>query len=59
MIVYYKRMAGRFHELGISSLVISHMDVSDETPPTFLKLQIHSLPSLVMFPANDKAPPFQ
>ena len=59
MAVYYKRVGLRFRELGIKSLVVARMDVTDESPPPFLKLQLPSLPSLVMFPAKDKGPPFR
>merc|ERR1712153_192750 len=42
----------------VNSLLVARMDVTDEVPPTRLNLQLESLPALVMFPANDKEPPF-
>lgn len=57
--VYYKRMASRFKELNIPSLVIARMDVTDETPPVHLNLiQQSSLPIMVMIPAGIKYPPW-
>jgi len=57
--VYYKRMASRFQELGIASLAIAHMDVTDETPPAYLNLiQQTSLPIMVMIPSGAKYPPW-
>jgi len=49
--VYYKRMAGRFRDLNISTLVIARMDVTEESPPPSLNLLRSSLPILVLFPA--------
>lgn len=59
MAVYYKRVAQRFHDLEIPSLVIARMDLTEETPPPNLRLQFQTLPALVMFPAHDKQPPFR
>ena len=44
-------MAHRFKELKISSLVISRMDVTDESPPANLNLLVGELPILVLLPA--------
>jgi hypothetical protein len=49
--VYYKRMAARFVDLKIDSLVIARMDVTDESPPAHLNLMAGELPILVLFPA--------
>ncbi|KAJ1432618.1 hypothetical protein B484DRAFT_313858, partial [Ochromonadaceae sp. CCMP2298] len=56
--VYYKRMALRFGELGLPSLTIARMDVSQESPPASLNLMQGALPIMVMVPAMDKGPPF-
>jgi len=58
MAVYYKRAAGRLYDLGIRSLLVAHMDVTDSSPPGRMGLQLQSLPALVMFPAVSKEPPF-
>ena len=57
--VYYKRMASRFKDLDIKSLVIARMDVTDETPPSYLNLiQQSALPIMVMIPSGSKYPPW-
>jgi protein disulfide-isomerase A1 len=56
--VYYKRMAQRFSDLQIESLVVARMDVSHEAPPGDLNLLVSALPLVVLIPANDKAPPW-
>ena len=56
--VYYKRMADRFKEMNIPSLLIAQMDVSIETPPKEMNLMVGTLPLLVMIPASDKNPPW-
>jgi thioredoxin-like negative regulator of GroEL len=56
--VYYKRMAQRFKDLSISSLVVARMDVSNESPPGHLNLLVSALPLVVLLPANDKTPPW-
>jgi thiol-disulfide isomerase/thioredoxin len=57
--VYFKRMADRFMEMGVPSLVIARMDVSSESPPAELNLMVGDLPLLVMLPAGpDKRPPW-
>merc|ERR1711991_1176012 len=50
--VYFKRMANRFKELGIKSLLIARMDVSDEAPPVHANLMVGELPILVLMPAT-------
>lgn len=49
--VYFKRMARRFKDLNINSLLIARMDVTDETPPMHANLMVGELPILVLFPA--------
>ena len=44
-------------DLGIKSVVIARMDVSDENPP--VEGLVSDLPTLVLMPAYDKVPPFQ
>lgn len=57
--VYYKRMASRFKELAIPSLIIARMDITDETPPAHLNLiQQGGLPIVVMIPSGAKYPPW-
>ena len=56
--VYYKRMAQRFLDLEVKSLVVARMDVSSEAPPGDLNLLVSALPLLVLLPANDKTPPW-
>lgn len=56
--VYFKRMAQRFMDLEVSSLVVARMDVSNEAPPAHLNLLVSALPLLVLIPADDKMPPW-
>lgn len=56
--VYFKKMAERFSELAIPSLVISRMDVTSEAPHSDLGLMVGKLPLLVMMPAGMKYPPW-
>jgi thiol-disulfide isomerase/thioredoxin len=56
--VYYKRMADRFRELEITSLLIARMDVGEETPPPHMNMINGQLPLVLMIPANMKYPPW-
>lgn len=56
--VYYKRMAQRFIDLDIDSLVVARMDVSNESPPGALSLLVSDLPLVALLPAHDKSPPW-
>lgn len=56
--VYFKRMAQRFQDLAIPSLVIAQMDVTNVSPPAEYNLMVGALPLLVMVPANAKYPPW-
>jgi len=56
--VYFKKMAERFHDLQIPSLVITRMDVTNEAPPADMNLMQGTLPILVMLRANEKQPPW-
>lgn len=56
--VYFKKMAERFKDLGLYSLVIARMDVTDESPPAYLNLMEGQLPLMVMLPAFTKYPPW-
>ena len=51
-------MAQRFTDLGIKSLVVARMDVTNDTPPAHLNLLQQTLPLLVLLPADDKSPPW-
>lgn len=51
-------MAQRFVDLQITSLVVARMDVTDDAPPPQLNLLQHTLPLLVLLPADDKSPPW-
>ena len=58
--VYFKKMAERFADLHLSSLVIARLDVSSETPPAWMKLLGEAtLPVMVLLPAGAKYPPWQ
>jgi len=50
--VYFKRMAQRFHDLGIPTLTIARMDVSNTSPPARANLMVSELPILVLLKAN-------
>lgn len=56
--VYFKRMAQRFQDLQVNSLVIAQMDVSHVTPPPEYNMMVGALPLLIMVPANAKYPPW-
>ena len=56
MAVYYKKVADRFTDLGIPSLVVARFDATDDVPP--LPNAIIDLPSLLFLPAHHKHPPF-
>ena len=56
--VYYKRMARRFHELNISTLVIARMDVTNDAPPAKYNFLSSELPILVILPGGNKYPPW-
>lgn len=56
--VYFKRMAQRFKELDIDSLVIARMDVTNEAPPAHYNLLVSQLPILTLIPAGVKHPPW-
>jgi hypothetical protein len=51
-------MAQRFTDLGIKSLVIARMDVTDDAPPPHLHFLEHKLPTVVLLSAEDKNPPW-
>jgi len=56
--VYYKRMARRFHELNIPTLVIARMDVTSDAPPAKYNFLSTDLPILVVLPGGNKYPPW-
>lgn len=62
--VYFKKMALRFWELKLPSLVLAALDVQMELPPPSLGLLtgsalMGSLPVLLLLPAHDKQPPYK
>jgi thioredoxin-like negative regulator of GroEL len=56
--VYYKRMADRFKELNIPSVVIARMDVDTDTPPAHMNMINGPLPLVLIVPAHAKYPPW-
>ncbi|CAN0095020.1 unnamed protein product, partial [Scytosiphon promiscuus] len=58
MVPYYKRVAERFVDLGISSVLIAAMDVTSETPPPEVAITLPVLPAIVLLPGDDKRAPF-
>jgi len=56
MTVYYKKVAERFRELKISTLLVARFDATHDPPP--LQNALIDLPSLLFLPAHNKDPPF-
>lgn len=56
--VYYKKVAERFREEGIESLVVARFDTTDAAPPVALALVAAELPTILFLPAYDKRPPY-
>ena len=56
--VYFKKMAERFAQLAIPSLLIARMDITKEAPPPEMGLLVGKLPLMVMLPAGNKHPPW-
>lgn len=56
---FFRKMAERFHDLAIPSLVIARMDVSSDFPPVELDIQLKSLPTIIFFPADAKTQPYR
>eukprot|EP00981_Chlorochromonas_danica_P004016 scaffold766_cov167-Ochromonas_danica.AAC.4 len=56
--VYFKRMALRFKDLAIPSLVVARMDVTDEAPPAHYHMMVGPLPLMIMVPAGKKQAPW-
>ena len=60
MTVYYKKVADRFHDLAISSLLVARFDATRTLPPLNQGwLTNAQLPLLLFLPANNKDPPFR
>ncbi|CAM9811061.1 unnamed protein product [Discosporangium mesarthrocarpum] len=59
MVPYYKRVGERFQDLGISTMVIAAMDVTQETPPPKQGIHLPRLPAILLLPAQDKGPPYR
>lgn len=53
---YYQRVAGRFEELNMTSVVISQLDVSTNAVPPHVT--VDRLPMIIMLPAKSKHPPY-
>ncbi len=45
--------------MGITSLRVCRMDVTDSAPPAELGFLVHPLPIMVLVPADDKLPPWK
>uniref|UniRef100_A0A7S0QJA9 Thioredoxin domain-containing protein n=1 Tax=Cryptomonas curvata TaxID=233186 RepID=A0A7S0QJA9_9CRYP len=54
---YFRRVVQRFRALNITSLRIGRYDVSKNQLPN--RLEIENFPAIIMYPANDKEPPFR
>ena len=59
MAVYYKKLAERFHDMAVESLVVARFDVTREAPPLDGAVSAAELPTLVLLPAHDKRPPYK
>lgn len=58
---YYKKLATRFKELKIKSVVIARFDLGYEPAPSIMNAQLSAnnrLPMMVLFKAFNKNPPF-
>ncbi|KAL1525168.1 hypothetical protein AB1Y20_020039 [Prymnesium parvum] len=57
--IYYSKVAERFAELHVDSVLVARLDVSRHPLPPHLKsVQLHSLPIILALPARRKDPPF-
>lgn len=54
-----QRLGECFAHLSIPSVLVAAMDVTEEIPPPELMITIPSLPALLLFPGNDKGPPYR
>lgn len=59
MAVYYKKLAERFRDMRVASLVVARFDATHEAPPLDGALTAAELPILLLLPAKDKRPPFK
>ena len=49
------RVASRFNELALDTVVVSPLEVvRNKLPPALKAVQLHSLPTVVMLPARSK-----
>ena len=56
--VHYQHMANSFLEQGVTSLVVTRMDITNESPPPELNLVNGPLPLVIMLPAVAKHAPW-
>lgn len=54
-----QRVGERFLDLEIPSAMVAAMDVTDESPPPELGITLPPLPAILLFPGDDKGPPFR
>ena len=59
MAPYFRKMAERFHDLKVMSIVMARMDITNDFPPNELQLSIDKLPVIAFFPADAKGPPYR
>lgn len=57
--VYYKKVAERFDEEGVATLLVARFDVTDEAPPLDNALTAAELPTILFLPADHKRPPYR
>lgn len=55
---YYKRVASRFKDLKVTSVIISRFDVGAEAAPQSIQRHIKDLPTILLLKAFSKNPPF-
>ena len=55
----FKRLGERFMDLDIPSVLVTAMDVSNETPPLELPITFSTLPTIVLLTGDDKGPPYR
>lgn len=54
-----KRLGERFIDLGIPSVLVTAMEVSNESPPPELPITFSTLPTIVLLTGDDKGPPYR
>lgn len=59
IVLVFKRLGERFMDLNIPSVLVTAMDVSNETPPPELPITFATLPTIVLLTGDDKGPPYR